>query len=421
MLRLPLAALLAALLIVRATASARDCSATARNVVPSGQWGSAPVPPGADSQAKLYDSLTPRFDQVTADDLIRSFKSEGFGVGPDGPAKAEHVPRHGVRLVRDRYDVPHIAGRTRDDVTWAMGWVLEEDRGLLLAQGRYAARLAAVDAPNVDAFGLVKGLKTVRPSRQVNRIIRRNGMRALRSAGHDGRRLLHDVDVFIGGLNARLRAEKSTQKPFTRIDLFATNALVGQIFGQGGGDEARRSEFLGALRARLGSSAAQTLFDDLSEHDDPDTPTTLTHSSRYEGVPRTQKGNAILDAGSFKPVAPAGAAASAAAATPRPRWASNFLLVGRNRSSPGHPLFVGGPQIGYFYPGLTLEADVRWPGFQARGVYSPANPGNILIGRGPDFAWSLTSAGSDLIDEYAEVLCGVSRTRYSYKGRFWRM
>ena len=46
------------------------------------------MPAGADSQAKLYDSLTPRFDQVTAADLTTSFKSEGFGVGPDGPAKA---------------------------------------------------------------------------------------------------------------------------------------------------------------------------------------------------------------------------------------------------------------------------------------------------------------------------------------------
>ena len=112
-------------------------------------------------------------------------------------------------------------------------------------------------------------------------------------------------------------------------------------------------------------------------------------------------------------------ASAARAATPR--WASNFEIIGRKRSTTGHPLFVGGPQIGYFYPGLTLEADVRWPGHQARGVYSPANPGAILIGRGEDFAWSLTSAGSDLVDEFAEVLCGGSSTRYRYRGRCRRM
>src|SRR3954451_18473089 len=221
MLRLALAATVAALLALPATASARDYSDTARNVVPSGQWGGFPVPPGADSQAKLYDSLTPRFDQVTAADLDRSFKCDRFGGGVDGPAKAERVPRRGVRLLRDRYNVPHIRGRTRDDVTWAMGWVLQEDRGLLLTQGRYPARLAAIDAPNIDAFGLVTALKTYTPTRRVDRMIDRNNLGALRGAGRDGRRLLHDVDVFVKGLNARLRAEGSKAKRFTRVDLFA--------------------------------------------------------------------------------------------------------------------------------------------------------------------------------------------------------
>jgi acyl-homoserine lactone acylase PvdQ len=417
--RLLLAAV-AATLALPSAALANDYADTARNVVPSGQWGGAPVPAGADSQAKLYDSLTPRFDQVTPADLTTSFKSEGFGVGPDGPAKVERVPRRGVKLVRDRFNVPHITGRKRDDVTWAMGWLLQEDRGLLLAQGRYPARLAAVDAPNINAFGLVTGLKSYTPTRSVERIIRRNGLRALRSAGPDGKRLLHDIDVFVAGLNARLRREKSKAKPFTRVDLFATNALVGQIFGEGGGGESRRGQFLGALRQRLGAAPAQRLFDDLSEHIDADTPTTMTRTTPYARVPRAPTGNAIPDAGSLRRTLTAGASASAASHT-TPNWASNFEIIGRTRSATGHPLFVGGPQIGYYYPGLTLEADVRWPGHQARGVYSPANPGAILIGRGEDFAWSLTSAGSDLVDEFAEVLCGGSTTRYRYKGKCRRM
>jgi len=65
------------------------------------------------------------------------------------------VPFTGVTIVRDRYDVPHITATTRDGVTFAMGWTLAEDRGLLLQQARYPARLAAIDAPNIDAFSLV--------------------------------------------------------------------------------------------------------------------------------------------------------------------------------------------------------------------------------------------------------------------------
>ena len=41
----------------------------------------------------------------------------------------------------------------------------------------------------------------------------------------------------------------------------------------------------------------------------------------------------------------------------------------------------------------------------------------MLIGRGTDYAWSLTSAGGDIIDTYAETLCGGSKTRYVCKGK----
>ena len=73
-------------------------------------------------------------------------------------------------------------------------------------------------------------------------------------------------------------------------------------------------------------------------------------------------------------------------------------MVAGKRSKSGHPLFVGGPQIGYFYPGLTLEMDLHGPGWNARGATSAPFPGYILIGRREDFVWTLTSAGADIVD-----------------------
>jgi acyl-homoserine lactone acylase PvdQ len=399
----------AAFALAAAPAAADDLAAVARNIIPSGQYGAVPPPPGADEQARMYDALTPLFNNVTDADLLTAFKSAGFGVGPDGPGVVEPVPRPGVTIIRDRFGVPHITGQTRDDVTWAMGWVLASDRGLLLAQARDAARLAAIDAPNIDAFGLVINLRQYRPTKQVDRIIRRDGDAALRAAGAAGAAVRHDIDVYLEGINARLGADR----PWTRVDVYAANAITGQIFGEGGGDEARRSEFLSRLIKRHGRTRALRLFDRLSEFDDPRSPTTLSKRFRYGRAIGIGRGNAVLDAGSFKPVGPKGLATASA----RPRWASNFLLVAGRRSANGHPLFVGGPQIGYTYPGLTLEADIAYPGVQARGATSPGFAGNILIGRGPDFAWSLTSAGSDLVDHYVETLCGASRTRYLYRGR----
>jgi hypothetical protein len=144
-------------------ATAKDYSGTARNVIPSGQYGGVPPQPGADVQAKMYDALTPLSDKVTDAALNKDFKSEKLGApGTPGPSKVEKVPRKGVRLVRDRFNVPHIYGKTHDDVVWASGWVLQEDRGLLLAEARYPARLAALDAPGISAIGLIVGLKQVK-------------------------------------------------------------------------------------------------------------------------------------------------------------------------------------------------------------------------------------------------------------------
>ena len=92
-------------------------------------------------------------------------------------------------------------------------------------------------------------------------------------------------------------------------------------------------------------------------------------------------------------------------------------MVAGKRSRSGHPLFVGGPQIGYFYPGLTLEMDLHGPGWSARGATSAPFPGYILIGRREDFVWTLTSAGADIVDNYVETLCDGSDTKYLYKGK----
>ena len=136
------------------------------------------------------------------------------------------------------------------------------------------------------------------------------------------------------------------------------------------------------------------IFDDVAEFDDPDSPATMTRTFRYGKAIGVGAGTRSSMRAPFKPTGPQGLARVASA----PRWASNFLMVGASRSATGHPLFVAGPQIGYTYPGLTLEADISWPGGQARGATAPGFAGNILIGRGQDYAWSLTSAGSDLID-----------------------
>ena len=62
----------------------RDYAQTSLNIIPSGQLGGLPVPPGANRQALMYDGLTPLFDQVTNSDLTTYFKTERFGIDTSG-------------------------------------------------------------------------------------------------------------------------------------------------------------------------------------------------------------------------------------------------------------------------------------------------------------------------------------------------
>jgi acyl-homoserine lactone acylase PvdQ len=161
------------------------------------------------------------------------------------------------------------------------------------------------------------------------------------------------------------------------------------------------------------------VFNDLAGANDPESPVSLTRNFPYATAPgKSAPGSGIVDAGSLD----AGAQRQAEVTKTRGQM-SNALLVGAKRSATGHPLAVMGPQTGYFYPGIFLEADLHGGGIDSRGAVLPGLPYPV-IGRGQDFAWSITSADSDNIDQFLERLCNRdgsppsrSSTAYVYKGK----
>jgi Penicillin amidase len=363
----------------------------------------------------MYDGLTPLFGSVAPSDLTTYFKSEKFGLA-GLPLVRTETPRSGLTIKRDSFDVPHLYAKTRDELTWGAGYVAGEDRHLLINEARGDARIAAIDAPGLSAFGLVTSLKTFVPSAQTEAYVARQ-TNVLQHAGPKGLQALHDIDMYVAGVNAWYADHGGVPNPpVGRNDVYAVNALAGQLFGRGGGAEIRSSMLLNALQTRLGAKRGFTLWNDLRSRNDPETPVTADGRFPYDRGPKSRSGNVIIDNGSFNAV-PVPTLAKAAAPPVGPAHASNFLLVSGRKSKTHHPIAVMGPQIGYFYPGLTLEMDMHGPGVASRGVTAPGFPGYMLIGRGPDYAWSLTSAGSDVIDEYAETLCGGSDLKYMYKGR----
>ncbi|HEY2637664.1 MAG TPA: penicillin acylase family protein, partial [Solirubrobacteraceae bacterium] len=417
-------------LVTAAAASARPADVSL-NILAPGEAGGLPTTVHSTDQATLYDSLTPLSgQQLTLDQVRAHYKPESFA--PTGKATIEPTPRKGLTIKRDQWGVAHIYGKTRADAWWGVGWVAGEDRALLAAIGRGAARASTADVPSLDAFGLVTSARTFTPSKQATALLDREQKLLRTTYGKKGRQMLADMRVYAQGVTAQFRKAGIKQPPWTVDDEIAVSSFIGSIFGNGGGTEATNDALLAKLRADLGSAKGQSAWQDLMAANDPEATTTARKTFRYGNkVAGPTKASPLIDNGSLE-LAPNPAATTASARTasaglpaaPAPRLASNFLVVAPKRSADGDPLAVMGPQLGYYYPEIVFEADVHAPGIHAQGVFTPGGGPYMLIGRTQNYAWSLTTATSDNRDAFLEQLCnpdGSAPTRdsdhYRYKGR----
>jgi acyl-homoserine lactone acylase PvdQ len=388
-------------------AESEDFSGGAYQILAPGEGG-FPPPAGAESsttdQGKLYDALTPLQGNVTTADVEQNYLSEKFGV--TGSVAREEVLGAGLVIKRDKNDIPHIYGETRDQVMFGSGWAAAEDRGLLLKMAVGPSFAATLDIPGINPFQLLLTGREFTPSEQTVNFV--NAQKSvLLEKGPEGAQVLEDLEAWASGVNTFEETFKEEIPPPLRVPhLTSTNAiagfaLIGSIFGNGGGNEVVDSNFLAKLTAQLGPKQGPKVFRDLREVNDPEAPVTTSQPFPYDLEPTgPTPGAAVIDAGSMSPTV---AQASTATDTSR-RKASNFLLAGPGHSADGHPIAVMGPQLGYFYPEIVMQADLHGPGVDAQGVVAPISP-YVFIGRGRDFAWSLTSAGSENVQQFLEQLC----------------
>jgi hypothetical protein len=159
-----------------------------------------------DDQAKLYDELTPLGAKVTAADVTRSFKPAWFGTKAAGPARVEDIRREDVGVVRDRFGVCpyHVEEPRRAHGRGRLG----RGRGPGASHGVAPQRgpaLAAIDAPRSNAFAVALTARRFVPSAQTERFI---AAQPALLRGREGRRVLADVNAYVGAINACYRKQE---------------------------------------------------------------------------------------------------------------------------------------------------------------------------------------------------------------------
>jgi acyl-homoserine lactone acylase PvdQ len=442
-----------------------------RNVLPPGENGldnagqlaafqaNHSYPPHAADQLHLYADLLYASPTLTHAQIGSYYKDATFGVKPDDVASVEQ-PRSDVTIVRDNpYGVPHVYGTTRAGVMFGAGYAGAEDRLFLMDVLRHTGR-----AQLSSFVGGAAGNRTMDRTQWAIAPYTESDLQsqidnAGKLYGAAGTQLIEDVDNFVLGINAYVNAALlnpnllpgeyaalgKTPTQWTPTDVVAEASLIGGIFGKGGGNELRSAQTLQAFQARFGASSGQSAWSDFRAHNDPEAPTTVATPFPYEtGSPFSTTGLAMPDAGSvtFTPVAAAVSAASSAAkrvvdgpvdvSVPddgslgssllhqfygdgKP-LSSNWELVAARHSANGHAIGVLGPQVGYYVPQILMEEDLHGPSIDARGAAFPGVNLYVQLGHGRDYAWSATTATSDNIDTFAEVLC-QDDYHYTYKGQ----
>jgi len=410
------------------------------NIVGPGQDGSlnatealgtvgGTYPPYVRDQLDMYAGLILASPGLTEAQLTDFFKDASFGT-PDDDVLRVYSPTPGATIVRDAsYGVPHVFGETRPATMFAQGYATAEDRLFLMDVLRHVgrARMSELLGASPGNLKMDREQLAVAPYQEADLTAQVN---AIAASGPIGAQVHADATSYVAGVNAYLNeavldptklpaeypALQILPQPFVLEDLVSIASLVGGIFGKGGGGELQNLCGLRALEDEVGSAAeARAIFDDLHFANDAEAPTTSRDTTPYmtDLGPVDPTAHPAIDCDTLQPIEASGpplndlleAISSGLSGLGIPSLISNALLIGGEHTDSGAPIAVFGPQTAYFMPQLLVEKDVHGPGIDARGVAFAGTDLYVQLGRGGDYAWSATSAGADLVDQFVLELC----------------
>ncbi|MBV9948753.1 MAG: penicillin acylase family protein, partial [Myxococcales bacterium] len=405
--------------------------------------------------------------QASSDQVCDYFKSAPLR--PETVASTETVtaPSGGTASIqRDAWGVPYISAETRADAMFGFGYASGEDRlwlyDLLRHLGRGQLSLFLGPSPASFAFDASYAAVSGYDEGELTQMLEETRAKF----GTLGDQFVADLDGDLAGINAyidSLSGANAARKPleyaalkpdgyppphFTRNDVLASSVLIQSTFAVGGGAEQENELLLQELDSTFGAGSTEVaasacaLWRDLRHANDPEATRTLDDAFSEspavldESCPQpVPPGAAVWDVGSFRPIAPFGAAAPVPLSSPwrapvpadpirrvrqalraaglgLPDQLSNFVAVNADHSADGHPIAVMGPQTSYYVPQLLWEVaihsgDGKSPlDLDGRGIVFAELP-YIEIGRGANYAFGATSGDSDLADVRVSLMCNL--------------
>ncbi|HJP79875.1 MAG TPA: penicillin acylase family protein [Pseudonocardiaceae bacterium] len=454
-------------------------NATLADILANKAFGTAPAHTA--DQLNTYGNLADNYQNLTNSTIDNYFNDSSFGV-PPANVESTISPRSDVTIIRDKQDgIPHIYGTTRAGTEYGAGYAAAQDRLWLMDLFRHVGRgeLTSFAGGAVANRQLEQTFWAAAPYTEQDL---QNQVSTIANSGPQGAQAMQDITNYVAGINAYITQAYNNRTfpgeydltghinpitnagsiaPFGPTDLIAIAAVIGALFGTGGGGEVQSALVKEAADAQYGVTKGDAVWRSFQEENDPEADLTLHdgQSFPYSASPANPQGVAMPDAGSVTPQQevfdPTGSATSNSAtpasrpdaqatdatSTPQvpvsndlPRdkngspnlnsvkgifnngvlpgnllsakhGMSNALVVSGQYTDDGHPIAVFGPQTGYFAPQLLMLEELQGPGISARGAAFAGLSFYVELGRGEDYSWSATSAGQDITDTFALQLC----------------
>lgn len=414
------------------------------NITPA-EFASGDYGPHFNDQFDLYKALI-ETDDVTESTIGTYYHSMQFS---PGEAEREYQPTEGVTIYRDDFGIPHIYSDSLAGASFALGYTTAEDRLWEADVFRHAARgtlsqLIGPDYLEMDVQTRREGYTEEEVQAMFDAFPEKFG--AL------GTTLQEGLQGYAEGINAyiaelRMNPDQCPAEyqalgnpcpepepaDWTPTDTLFVAILQLRVFGETAGSELENAGLYGHLVQKHGAKLGPKIYEDILRRNDPRSKTTIPPS---EGrFPSQALGATNPKSFAVPDDAPALARENKAAADAYRGFlasmgfkapASNALLVGAKESKTGNPMQIGAPQVGYAVPSFFWDVAVHVSGEDEMHFRGPAVPGAsalIPLGRGSDYAWTLTTGYSDAVDTKVELLCDpeggdptVDSNGYMFKG-----
>ncbi len=292
-----------------------------------------------------------------------------------------------VRVVRDRWGVPHIYAGNQDDLFFAQGFVQAEDRLFQMDLWRRSAqgRLSEVLGSNFFERDVM-----------TRRIQYRGDLDAdWASYGPDTRAI---ASAFVRGVNAWVAiARAHPPEAFVLAGWLPEFWAPEDLLNRTEAFTMSSQGLLEVLRARLVQAVGVRRADELMPPEPPSP--TVVPAGLDPGAVTAVVGDALRRVGT----APffLGLAKPVSAIEPGSHDGSNNWAVAGRRSATGAPILANDPHRRLDHPSLRYLVHLNAPGWNVIGAVEPWMPG-VAIGHNDRVAWGLTIFDADGQDLYVE-------------------